>query len=530
MDIASAKTKISKLKDPRIQEVADLLLNLDLELIACGDETKIFKNGNEIGQLDLIYKDDDVDRYFLFEVSTLHRNVTAKINSFFSRWSNPENLKLIKEKFSISPRFQINRVFFELTKNEIPASVKHNLSDGNNSVLLNYDLKYFLDAYEKIGKWAKNDLFNFLKIRPKHPRPISEINALRFYLGDICAYLYLDRVDRILKYCYIFRRIKNDKGYQRILEKKKIGNIAKRIRTGSLMAFPNTILISSADNFTFCDHPADSERIPQPVKIKIPDYYCACRVIDGQHRLFGFANLDAHIQESYYLPIIALEKIELGKEIKTFIDINWNQKKIDRNLLLTLKADFDWDKNLYKREYYEKQAVLVVKKLRQDGPLKGKIFILEALEIRKGKITLNTLVSAIIGNNFIGGKLHLFQQEDDDIETPFQKINKVFLLLLKHLPEYSRDTSSFFLSNKGLRMLFRFIQIFVRNKIKGNIDCSYEDLIIDLKNIFNDKFVEELEVYYGEGGANKAADMVYTSLKEKFEKRYENVITNLNKI
>lgn len=531
MDIAAAKAKISTLTDPKLHNVANLLVEVGLELIACGDDTKIFKDGTEIGQLDLIFVDEEVERYFLFEVSTQERHVSSKINSFFSKWSNDDNLNIVKEKFSFSPRYNVSRIFFELSgRSSIAGSVQYNLDNNvDNKIMLEYDFKYFLDAYDKIGQWAKNDLYNFMDIKPPNPITIGNIDAIQFYLGNTRAYLYLDRVDRILKYCYIFRRVHNDRGYQRILEKGRIGSIAKKIQKGSLLAFPNTILISSPDDFDFCNNPAGQNECPKSVKISIPSYYFACRIIDGQHRLLGFTKLESRHQSSYYLPIIALDRIAQKDEMKTFIEINSTQKKIDRNLILTLIADFDWDITINEKEYYEKQAVEVVKKLNHASTLKDKIFIPQALETRKNKITLSTLVSAIIGNNFVGWKLHLFQENDGDLETPYNKIKEIFLLLQQHLPNYSRGINSFFLSNKGLRMFFRFLQIFERNKRKKYLTCNYETLIKNLAVVVNEKFVKKLDDYYGEGGANKAADKVWAVLKKNW-KRYKNVTTNLKKV
>lgn len=530
MDFAIAKTKISTLTDPQLQNVANFLIDVGLKLIACGDEATIVKAKETIGQLDIIYVDDEVERYFIFEVSTQENDRADKINAFFSKWSNDENLDIVKAKFSFAEQYKISRIFFDLSgKKEIPESVQYNLGTEDNSIMLSYDFEYFLDAYDKVGQWAKNDFFNFIKVKPPNPIMIGNIDAIQFYLGHTRAYLYLDRVDRILKYCYISRRVRNDRGYQRILEKGRIGNIAKKIERGSLLAFPNTILISSPDDYNFINNPIEQSECPKSVKISIPNYFCACRIIDGQHRLLGFARLDSRLQSSYYLPIIALDRIAQRDEMKTFIEINSTQKKIDRNLILTLIADFTWDKVLNENEYYEKQAVEVVKKLNQASTLKDKIFIPLALEKRKYKITLSTLVSAILGNNFVGWKLHLFQENDGDLETPYNKIKKIFLLLQQHLPCYTSGENPFFLSNKGLRMFFRFLQIFERNRKKGNLKCDYEILIKNLAVIINENFIKKLENYYGEGGANKAADQVWAVFKKTW-KRYKKVTTNLKKV
>lgn len=536
MEAEVAKSKIKELadtkKDPRIDEVGFLLLDFKLECVACGDDTRIQdRKGNVIGQVDLVIKDEEIEKVFLIEVSTKRDNRSQKINSFFSRWKAPGNLQLIREKLSITETFSVYRIFFELSgKNTLPEGSGHIVDQDDNAVLFDNDLRYFVDSYGKINIWAKNDLYSFLEIKPLgHEIPLVEVKGMQFDLGGVRAYLYLDRVDRLLKYCYIFRRIDEDKGYQRMLSDKRIRNIAKKIAGGNLLAFPNTILISSPDDFAFCDSEASSK--PESVKVKTPNYFCACRVVDGQHRLLGFANLSKEHQQRYYLPVIALEGIPQLTEMRTFVDINSTQVQIDRNLILTLEADFQWDKETNAKEYFEKQAVDVISRLNKESAsaLKNRVYIPKALEERKQKITLATFVYALINNNFIGGKKHLYQQHEGDIETPYKRINYIFTLIRKHLSGFFIGANAFLLTNKGFRMFFRFLQIYERNKKKNRLKCSDDILIKDLGGIINNRFVKKLKQYYGEGGANKAAEEVWKRLKV-FRRRYKNVTTNLRKL
>jgi len=515
-----AKSKIAALTAPFESDIGNMLLDLGLELIACGEDSRITKDDQEIGQIDFILKDDEVERIFLIEISTAKTKVSEKISHFFSRWSSQNNIDIIRNQFGLPHVFKIVRIFFELSGAEKTShSISHLLSE-DNKILLKYDFDYFLDAFKKVGEWAKNDFFSYLEIKPRRPRVITGYPAIQFYLESVRLYLYVDRVDRLLKYCYIFRRIKDDKdyqridkGYQRILEKGRIGDIARKIEGSKLLAFPNAILISCSDDATLCSTPKNIEECPASVQINIPDCYCACRVIDGQHRLLGFAKLSKNIQKTHYLPVIAFEEIDQHKEMRTFIDINSTQRKIDRNLILVLEADFNWDKKTNRKEFFEKIAVLVVKRLNENSVLKEKIFIPEAMAKKKGKITLTTLVTAIMRNNFIGGKLHLFQRKNDDVEKPYKDVRKIFSLMRQHLPKYCADTSSFFLTNKGLRLLFRLVQLHQRNKKARNITFSREGFIKDLKSIIDDKYITKLEDYYGEGGVTKATHEIVRVLK-----------------
>jgi DGQHR domain-containing protein len=235
----------------------------------------------------------------------------------------------------------------------MPHLVKGYLAGVQNYYLSDYDLSYFSDSLEKVGSWALNDFYSYLEIAPKQVTNLTR-DALQFYLGDnIRAYVYVDTPSNLLQYCYVSRRKKNEKGYQRIVEKGRIGNLANRINTGNILAFPNSILISCSNESTICDNPKDKCDTPAPVKIKVPNHFCACRIIDGQHRLLGFAKANNATQSAHAMPVVLLEGIDLKDEMSTFIDINSGQRKIDKNLILVLQADFQWDKSKNEKEYFE---------------------------------------------------------------------------------------------------------------------------------------------------------------------------------
>lgn len=532
MNKEEAKAKIDALNAPFEPQVGNLLLNFELELVGCGEDTRIRRNRSIIGQIDFIFEDKQLEKIFLIEVSTDTSGISEKMDHFFSRWSDGRNMDLIRTQFGLRHTYKMIRIFLQLAgKQEVPPSIIHSLTTENH-VLFRYDFDYFTDAFEKIGTWAKNDFFSYLHVKPRG-LTWKDKPAIEFYLSeDIRAYVYVDSAKALLQYSYIFRRKKDDKGYQRMLEKGRIGSIARKIERSSIFAFPNSILISCPDTPELCSNPAQKSDCPCSITIKVPNYYSACRVIDGQHRLLAFAKLDKQYQEENFIPVVALENIKKHREMKTFIEINSGQKKIDRNLILVLEADFDWDINENPTEFFEKQAVMIVKHLNdtKGSPLRNKIFIPEALAKKKGKITLNTLVTAILRNNFIGKKHKLFQKNYNDTETPYKRTRQIFVLCQQKLPRYCKDVGSFLFTNKGLRILFRLVQIFERNRRNKNIRFTLPTLFDHLRRIFNDSLVERLEDFYGEGGANRAVEEIYRLLKKHDKKKYSRIITDLRKL
>ena len=514
--------KIKNAKNSTNEDVSvgTLLFNLGLDFITAGKEIKDDK-GKLIGEIDLIFADDEEDILFLIEVSKKEKNTSQKIDHFLSKWSNDNNIKLLKKSLQKTQK-RIYKLNFDLSSKtgEKSSSLNHVLEDTSNKVISKGDLHYFEETYRAIGKWARNDLYSFLEIKPKSLH--TTIPAIVFYIGDHRAFIYADRVNNILKYSYVYRRRQSDIGYQRMVQQSRIGSIAKTIRKSKTITFPNSIILNSKSVLTTKTFKRDE--CPTSVDIHIPKTFCNFRIIDGQHRLMGFAKMGDFKRDEYILPIVILEDLTQAKEVQTFIEINHKQKKLDSNLILTLKKDFDWQ--VEDEEYFEKISVLVAQKLNSNSELKGNIYFGYADEKRGNKITVTTLHSVIKKNNLTGIKTHLYQKTTGDVETPYRKIKEAFSIIATHF----KQNNHFFSSNKGLRILFRILQLFEKNKLNGNIDLTIDDLIKHLRELFKkNNLLALIDEYYGEGGARAATEKVIEELKNHSVK-YASFEADLRKI
>ncbi len=205
MDREEAVAKITGLvkTDPRADEVGLLLLNFGIELVACGNDTIIRRDGEEVGQIDLIFADNELKKYFFIEVSKNNNSQSKKIDSFFRKWENSKNITAIRKLLSLRARYKIVYLYFDLSGREgIPGSVT---IKSNQYILNEWDLNYFLDANKKIGKLARNDFMSHLNIKPRETSK-EEKKAIQFFIGDFRAYVYVDSVKELLGYCYVFRR------------------------------------------------------------------------------------------------------------------------------------------------------------------------------------------------------------------------------------------------------------------------------------------------------------------------------------
>lgn len=499
-------------------EVNLLLLNLDLDFIDCN---KKIKRGGEkdLGEIDGLFKYKD--RFlFIIEVDESKKVSSEKQSSFFSKWSDKKNQEILLKNYDLPSTLEIIKIFMCFNQKRIDKpSIKHQIEEKSNILFYKEDWEYFYKNYNSIGSWTRNDFFYSLNLHKK--RISEEIDAIRIFLGGKRAYLCAIKVYDLLDSCYIQRkRESGEEGFQRMIKLNKISQIKKGIENSNIIAFPNSIILNASKNLE-----DNTRTVPGPCKIHFPMDFCSNIIIDGQHRLLGFSKVDQKIQKEYYLPIVIFEDLNKETEIKTFIDINNTQKKIDPNLLLVLKSDFNWEEG--SKLYLESLAVSLLMQLNKTNSfLRDRIYF-GYNESKKDKITLTTLVGALLRNNLIGGRGFLLEKEIE----PIKELNSIFNGIKSNFKEYvDIRKRGFFVSNRGIGILFRLVQFFIRNKKKGKIEKnqSYHLFFEKVASLIDETYIEKLDDYYGEGGVNKACEKILKDLKKI--PSYKKIELNLKKI
>ncbi|HKI12052.1 MAG TPA: DGQHR domain-containing protein [Candidatus Acidoferrum sp.] len=127
------------------------------------------------------------------------------------------------------------------------------------------------------------------------------------------------------------------KAYQRFLDKNRLFRIAKFIEDGN--SFKNSIVLALDKRSRFSARPVrwgpGSSSDCRVGLLKIPRQFAYAWVIDGQHRLYGFARSEEKFID-HLLPVVALQTKSRSEEAKTFLDINSKQKPVDPSLLWAL--------------------------------------------------------------------------------------------------------------------------------------------------------------------------------------------------
>lgn len=510
-----ARERIRSIENPGERRVNTLLLNFGLQAINFNAQIRDERD-REIGEIDALFAFDN--HLLIIETTEESEPDSDTIVAWFTKWSNQTNIDRLYQEYNLSPSRSPHRLFFWLSRDrpspdELSPSLSPILEDSSNKIVFRDEVKRYEENFRIVGKWERNNFLNFLEV--ENPVSRTPIPAVLFYISDRPAYAFGLSAKDLLEICFISRRYKNEIGFQRAIDESRVQRIQRAIEAGGVLAFPNSILINS-DSILLEEKPHRSE-CPTNVTINLPQNYSSCKVIDGQHRLLGFSKVDSETASSYNLPVVAFEGLNDREEVETFIIINSEQKRVDVNLVLLLKSGIDYQPDsLY---YLDRIAVKVVEQLYEDSCLAGRIYMGYADQVRAQTwVTLNTLVRAMKQNRLVRRGGGIFQQNGNDTRTPYLEIRNLFgRMRQNNFPFFMDSDDRFFLTNKGLRILFRFVYLFYRNLEADRISISIEESIRILAETINSDVRVELDGYYGEGGAKRAVDELVSLLRVRSE-------------
>ena len=141
------------------------------------------------------------------------------------------------------------------------------------------------------------------------------------------------------------RDVENIETYQRLLQPRRLKKIGEYINGGG--KFPTNIVVNlkstrkSGLRFDGTRNVGDE----QFGILHLPTNYASAWVIDGQHRLYGYAyarEAEGFRDDKTTLSVLAYENLPSDKEMNLFIDINSKQVKVSSGLLVELYADLHW--------------------------------------------------------------------------------------------------------------------------------------------------------------------------------------------
>lgn len=340
-------------------------------------------------------------------------------------------------------------------------STKSFYYNNNTYNYINSLIKNYKNAavYQFLGLILKNEIINNNKI---------EIPAIKGKMGKKDYYMFSIEPTLLLKMGFILHRTKVNESefptYQRLLVPNRLKGIAKFIDEGGY--FPNSIILNFNSRKQKIQFEASSKTCDSNSCfgiLKIPNSYGIAYIIDGQHRVYGYAN--SKYKSSNTIPVVAFDGMETGEQLKIFMEINENQKAISPSLRLDLEEDLYWESDRADSRIKALRSS-IIKELsnHQSSPLFEKISVGEdksALSFKpfSNAISASGLLPSAKGNQY-DEESHLYSLYDlsnhnhNDEMIKCKKRVVQFLSLcydfVEHdYPDIFKDEKSFILSNRG---------------------------------------------------------------------------------
>lgn len=243
------------------------------------------------------------------------------------------------------PDYKPKILWFIVTENVIWSEDDIKLAKKSNvNVVTENELPYYTQLAEHLGKAARFQfLAEFLKEQSIPELVGTKVPATRGKLGGKYFYSFVTTPRHLLKIAFVNHRTLDDPDgnptYQRLIQKSRLRAVGKFIENGGY--FPNNLLINFVKNPRFDIIQKDLHADVHFGHLYMPSSYKSAWIIDGQHRLYGYAVLGEEFLD-HKLVVVAFEGISKEEEANMFVTINHEQKSVPKNLLDDLEGELKW--------------------------------------------------------------------------------------------------------------------------------------------------------------------------------------------
>ncbi len=332
-------------------------------------------------------------------------------------------------------------------------------------VLTDNDLDYFLRLADLLGTAARHQLqaeiFGDQQIEGLN----RTVPAVRGRIGGRRFYQFTIEPDRLLKIAFISHRARLDAesvgAYQRMLRKGRLRDIRRYIDEGGV--FPTNVVVNFRSKRRFDLSAGKPEGDVALGTLCLPNTYKSAWIIDGQHRLYGFAG--SKWAKSTQLPVLAFEGLTPSEEARLFVDINNKQVKVQRSLLVELMSELYWGSPIPDEAYH---AVLsrIVALMGTDiaSPFRGRMVQEGDTQTADTPLTVTAVYEALKKSNLVGGiRKGVFDPgplyDGDDhkaVRRSLDVLSRYFRIFAEALPEHwsrGNGEGGYLCTNNGVSAL-----------------------------------------------------------------------------
>lgn len=309
------------------------------------------KEKSQTKQIDVFAVNDET----LIFVECKYSYEKGKVTSLKTDLESYDNIigglcTVAKELF---PNKKLKHKFILATENyKLSATDRQRLDNLNGLHLSEENVEYFEGLYANIGDAAIYQFLGYVFEGNSIPELPNKVPAIKAKMGGLSYYSFSIEPSTLLKLSYVLHKNKANKGemetYQRLVKGSRLKSIQKFINDDKGF-FPNSIIVNiKTDNrkdlqFDLANK-IDSDSSTQLGVLHLPTKYKSVQIIDGQHRLLAYAGSD--YASSHTIPIVAFVNLDSDTQIKLFMQINQNQKPVDKTLRNTLNSKILFESDL----------------------------------------------------------------------------------------------------------------------------------------------------------------------------------------
>ena len=413
---------------------------------------------------------------------------------------------------------------------------KERLNEWNIVHFDDSTIQYYQELTTHLGRAARYQLLgNILRGRTIKNLD-TDVVAVEGAMGGLTYYSFLIEPEKLLKIGYVLHRSSAGTDtmdtYQRLIKKKRLLEIRKFVNNGGY--FPNSIVISvdsGKKDFYFSPAPLSSQIEGSKSRcgvLHLPKKYHSAYIIDGQHRLYGYS--ETKYAASDCIPVVAFVDLSGKQQLELFMDINENQKAVNKTLRTILNKDMFWGS-----DDKSEQRKAIQSKIAQDlgndsrSPLLARVRVNDDdVETNTRCITVEALQTAIARCGFLSeyGKKNVLKKvgtlDYDNIDKTADRLFEYLIENLRYIqtkcPEqWKRGKEGFLTINRGIQACIRIIDdittLLVKSEkidpLKDDISKMvaeigfYLDHLCDYFNNMNEDQERDLKNTYGTNGETK---------------------------
>lgn len=444
----------------------------------------------------------DIVAFFEESVALVVECKLTKSDAFVSDWiSQFRDMKRdLEEILKNNGRKQIVWVLAVEDRAALKDHVRRNAEQLRVRLLDQREIRYFSTLHKMLGLGVSHLFWS--KVAPWMIRHREErLPALRVKLGKSRdAYVFSVNAHDLLSRSFVSHRELHSPeegqiGFQRMLQRKKLREIRKYIKGSNV--FPTPIIVAFRKSGAAIFEPLPmKERTTESLRheiqfghIKLPKEPNAIQIIDGQHRLYGYAGFprdDRHIVQ-----VLAYTAAADQSLATMFVDINSKQTKVPSSLLWELYPD------IYGRgdpEFYKALISRVCETVAKDH-LQG--YVKHLSSGMHGDISFHTLCAEVKRAHLLESAGGILQNERE-LET----VLDAFFAALNDLGQkYPGVNDSFVYSNNGTAPFIRVMGRVIRYEIAINRRSNLRTKGLVIETFRN--FFEPVYRYYQSQGETK---------------------------